>query len=78
MLKSVNQHRLKQNPLEEKFLSRWIEQSSSGQWLEYILSGPSNKPEHVEERDKLLVNTVIQWLGSPVGQSFLKDVMTND
>ena len=32
--------------------------------------------EDVSERDHIVAATVIQWLGSPVGQQFLKDHAT--
>ena len=40
--------------------------------LDYLLAEDSNYPKgEVTERDRKVAATVIQWLGSPVGQSFL-------
>lgn len=74
-----NTHRWKQNPLEEKFAKAWAEQNEQGRTLEYILStNIRNRPEPVSEEIQVAVATTIQWLGSPVGQSFLEDVLGVD
>lgn len=46
--------------------------------LEYLLGGPEAQnwpgPGPVSDRDQQVAETVIQWLGSPVGEAFLRDV----
>jgi hypothetical protein len=65
-------HRLKQNPLEKRYADMWRQKQDSG-LLEYLMGdGTSKSP--VSERDEMVAATVIQWLGSPVGQGFLRDV----
>lgn len=45
--------------------------------LDYILSSAKSVSEHrfddVSERDETVAATVIQWLGSPVGQCFISE-----
>ncbi len=65
-------HRLKQNPIEKLFHNNWIREQEQGHILQYLL-GDDNRRAHLAERDELVAATVIQWLGSPVGQGFLRD-----
>ena len=65
----IHEHRLADNPLEAKFAKRWRENCERGQ-LEQILSVTT-----VSDRDETVAATVIQWLGSPVGLSFVKAVL---
>jgi hypothetical protein len=42
--------------------------------LDYLLAKDCNYPMgEVTNRDREVAATVIQWLGSPVGQSFVKE-----
>ena len=72
--------RFKHNPAEKIFAEAWEAQNSfpnSGgrQTLDYLLAENINHPMgEVTDRDRQVVATVIQWLGSPVGQAWLKDV----
>lgn len=68
-------HRWNDNPLEKRFSDSW-EDMQRGNVLDYLLS-PTNKlgDTTTTERDRTVAATVIQWLGSPVGQSFLRDVL---
>ena len=74
-------HRLKTNPLERAYHDAWIEANKEDlcrnigilQWL----LGENNKPsQDMTDRDILVAATVIQWLGSPVGQCFVRDVLS--
>lgn len=73
--KSTN--RLSSNPREKAYHDAWLEENTKsmvgGSLLEYLL-GDNNKPGEVSERDALVAATVIQWLGSPVGQHFVERV----
>ena len=74
--KGLHQYRFKQNPLEEIFAERWEEQNQSSKTLDWILAeDPNEHRDEVTERDREVAASVIQWLGSPVGSSFLKDLM---
>lgn len=71
-VKSLNEHRLSQNPLEQIYLEEWKKIRSRN--LPYILEG--NRPTYeFTERDEVVAATVIQWLGSPVGQGFVRTVL---
>lgn len=70
-------HRLKDNPEEERFAKAWAEQNKHGNNLAYLLdsaSGGNGRPADASPRDEVVAATVIQWLGSPVGQAFLEEL----
>jgi hypothetical protein len=76
--KGKSQHRFKNNPAERIFAEVWEERNSgkySQPLLNYLLAEDNNRPMgEVTERDQMVAATVIQWLGSPVGEGFLQDV----
>ena len=81
--KSINEHRLSTNPLESKFLKAWKECNNKydgRDTIDYILS--KNKDHHfpdiATDRDREVAATLIQWLGSPVGQNFIRSVLDNE
>ena len=77
-VRGLNSHRLEYNPIENAFAEAWEQQNTIGGTLAYLLSGPENVRSDVSERDEAVAATVIQWLGSPVGQCFLEDVLGID
>lgn len=71
--KSLNVHRIKDNPLEAAYAMEWVK--IEPRTLGYILCG-NNRHEHdYSQRDAEVAATVIQWLGSHVGQSFVNRVL---
>jgi len=79
--KGLHQHRFNQNPLEKKFAAAWEKENTlnsvGNNLLDYLLA-KDNRPDQqceVRPRDRVVAATVIQWLGSPVGQYFLKDLL---
>lgn len=67
-------HRLNTNPMEKAYHDEWLESNSGdsdAHQLEWML-GDGEKRGEVSGRDALVAATVIQWLGSPVGQRFLE------
>jgi hypothetical protein len=81
--KGANAHRYKQNPLEKAFAVAWQEMNSGlGKrytTIDYLMD-PSNRGNPnppITKRDWHIANTLIQWLGSPVGESFLIDVLAS-
>ena len=80
--KGMHQYRFKQNPMEEIFAKAWEERDTdpSGRadgrgTLDYLLAENPNEPRgEVSDRDRIVAATVIQWLGSPVGQYFLDEI----
>lgn len=81
--KGLHQHRLSNDPLERAFAEEWEEQNTTFPGrkhgiLDYLLSPDSfNEVIESSERDREVAATVIQWLGSPVGNSFLCKVLGN-
>lgn len=72
-------YRFKENPLEEEFARAWKEDNdrpnNSPGVLEWSI-GNGNQPGIIEQRDATIAASVIQWLGSPVGQAFLIRVLS--
>lgn len=77
-MKGLSAHRQKDNPLEKRFAEQWEEINERGHVLEYLLSGPENKRVDATPEQQELAATIIQWLGSPVGQFFLVEVLDID
>lgn len=77
--KGIRQYRFKQNPTERIFAELWEEINERNRIgygiLDYMLAETTNMPNgEVTDRDRIVAATVIQWLGSPVGQAFLNEV----
>lgn len=64
----IQTHRLRSNPLETWFAVSWQRRCKNHDVLKTIL-------DEVSERDRLVANTIVQWFGSPVGESFLRDAI---
>jgi len=82
----MGKHRYASDPLEKRFAEAWQTINSSfspsavnaKSTLDYLMD-ESNKgiPDpQLSQRDWLVANTAIQWLGSPVGQFFLSEVLS--
>jgi hypothetical protein len=69
----LSSHRLASNPLEAKFASAWKKMAPTT--LGYLLCGQNRSFHDYSERDAVVAATVIQWLGSPVGESFVREVL---
>ncbi|MBE3143813.1 MAG: hypothetical protein IMZ61_07815 [Planctomycetes bacterium] len=81
--KGLHQYRFKDNPLEEAFALAWdqinrsyVDNKLDGRGtLDYLLAKNCNDPRgEVTPRDREVAATVIQWLGSPIGQSFIQEI----
>lgn len=68
--RGIHTNRYKSNPEEKKFADAWSELCAFGH-LEKQL-GDGKQEADVSDRDRVVAATVIQWLGSPVGESFLR------
>ena len=77
--KGMRQYRFKDNPIEKRFAKIWEEENTpeyKNGILDYLLADDPNHPwDEVTKRDRLVAATVIQWLGSPVGNGFLREVL---
>ena len=77
------QHRFNDNQMEEEFAKEWevLNTNRAGKLdgmgtLDYLLAEEVNHPcGEVTDRDREVAATVIQWLGSPVGLSFVMGVI---
>lgn len=71
----INAHRLKDNPEELAFANAW--DVFAAKQLKYLLCPPGLEQRWaVEPADdaRVVAATVVQWLGSPVGRSFLREL----
>lgn len=68
----INTHRLSREPLEAAFAKGWSEQAPTT--LGYLLCGQERDAHDYSQRDATVAATIIQWLGSPVGSSFVDEV----
>lgn len=76
--KGLHAHRLRDNPAERRLAKAWakINTDHGGQVLRYLLAKDNNRPaDEMTARDAEVAATVIQWLGSPVGLSWLRDTL---
>lgn len=80
--KSLNTHRLSRERLEKKFVMAWRKVNTShskccgyGNHLRDLLIKDLLSNERPSDRDFQVAETVVQWLGSPVGQVFLSSVI---
>jgi len=75
--KGLHSDRYDSNPEELLFALFWDETNKFSKTLDYLLSDSKDNKinlDSVSERDRQVAATVIQWLGSPVGNLFLKDL----
>jgi hypothetical protein len=77
-----NGNRLSENPQEEKTLNTFYKQFDDRgchNQMDLIIfgnkagRGTTTPRDYLTEREKKIVYSTIQWLGSPVGKHFLRD-----
>ena len=73
--KGLSQHRFKRNPLEKRFAEEWEKINTAPFETLGYLKTSNGKYLAPSDREREKAATIIQWLGSPVGQNFIKDVM---
>ena len=76
-MKGRNLHRLKDNPCEKAFAEAWSKRPYYGpngyaDSIDHICGCGGEMIDKVRQTD---CASVIQWLGSPVGQKFVIDVL---
>lgn len=61
------------NEAELIFARAWHRLQDQTAALNYMLNpeGPGPNPAYVDDRDRFVAATVIQWLGSPIGMDWL-------
>lgn len=67
MARGLHSHRLKREPEEKRFADAWDDEDV----LKHLLGDGVDALHDIGPRDEVVAATVIQWLGSEVGQSFL-------
>lgn len=72
--KGMHPYRFKNNPEEKRFAEAWAEREDHLGYLLDPRETQQGKPPEPAKRDVVVAATVIQWLGSPVGQCFLRDL----
>jgi len=74
-MESFKTHRHENNPKEKEFHDTFIEEHSRGVDMDLIVFGhPSDSmmpKDYLTDREKQIVLSTVQWLGSPVGEGFL-------
>lgn len=72
----LHAHRFRDNPEGQRFAEMWTRMGLDGRNLDYLLTpAPQNhEPLAASGRDRQVAATIIQWLGSPVGQGFLREM----
>ena len=78
--KGMHSYRYKREPMEKAFakaFQTFCEGQSANTHpsnLDYLLSPDNNHPIPCSDRDRQVACTVIQWLGSTVGQQFIQEI----
>lgn len=80
-MQSHKKYRFENNPKEKEFHDKFIEMLDHGMGsrnLSAMIFGWSDDTQHspkeyLTEREEEICLNLIQWLGSPVGQGFLRD-----
>lgn len=73
-------YRFKNNPLEKVFSDAWEQENvrpNDGPGVLAWSMGDGQFPGNVTDRDATVAASVVQWLGSTVGQRFLADVLVH-
>lgn len=73
-LKGFKTYRHESNPVEEALHNKFIKEFNNGIAMEQIalpMKENGFPVEYLTDREKQIMISTIQWLGSPVGQSFL-------
>jgi hypothetical protein len=68
--------RFPREPEEERIYKAWVDlcEEGEGTFLQNMLDPGSPIPPQINQRDAEVATLTIQWLGSPVGQAFLRDL----
>jgi len=77
--RGLSMHRFRSNPEERCFAEAWDKINTRPDMpgvrtLDYMLDPKHNKGVLPTDREREVAATVVQWLGSPVGQRFLEDL----
>jgi hypothetical protein len=74
-VKGLHTWRFRSNPEEKRFALAWEKSNKEGNTLAYLLdTSQKGIPSIPSVRDQEVAATLIQWLGSHVGECFLRDL----
>ena len=69
----ISRNRLSREPLEKKFADEW--EKIAPTTLGYLLCGQDRSFHDYTQHDAAVAATIIQWLGSPVGEAFVRETL---
>jgi hypothetical protein len=69
----LSTHRLSSNPMEAAYAEAWRKEAPGT--LPYLLHGQDKHDHDLTQQEATIAATIIQWLGSPVGQYFVDEVL---
>lgn len=76
-MKTYKSYRHESNPKEkeihDKFIEEFSDKTLSGVIFGWANDSQTYPKEYLTEREEDICLSLIQWLGSPVGQGFLRD-----
>lgn len=79
-MNNCKEYRFKDNPKEKEFFDKFqdlfLHNYFTLRTLDAVIFGwnnDSNPNDYLNDREVAICTNLIQWLGSPVGQGFLKD-----
>tara|TARA_R110000851_G_scaffold47424_2_gene115165 strand:- start:15686 stop:15946 length:261 start_codon:yes stop_codon:yes gene_type:complete len=77
-MKGYKNYRHSQNPKEKEFHDKFLkEHNSQYEDMDLIVFGHGSQSfspnDYLTDREKKIILSTIQWLGSPVGQGFLNE-----
>lgn len=71
-------HRFASNPKEASAAKLWNEfnrrPNGGADTLDYLMGDGAEPSYAVTDRDRMVAATLMQWLGSPVGQGYLEQL----
>lgn len=65
--------RFEMHKAERIFAEEWDEQNSNFHTAEYVLSDQPGARVTLEDQTQFDINAMMQWLGTPCGQAFIRD-----
>ena len=77
-LESFKINRFASNPVEKQLHDSFIKNHSTDKDMGFIIFGPADSnstypADYLSDREKQIVLSTVQWMGSPVGQHFLQE-----
>ena len=76
-MKGFKTYRHNTNPLEKQLHDSFVDEHVKDGYMDLIVFGPrdgsdTQPSDYLTDREKQIVISTVQWMGSPVGQGFLR------